>query len=410
MRTHRERTGRAERHWPWTGISRNVRVLSGVSFLQDAASEMLYPVLPLFIVGVLHAPPAILGLIEGVAEGTASAMKAISGRFADLRSRRPMIAGGYGLSSISKLLIGFAFAWPLVLVARFADRVGKGVRGPPRDAMIADETTPATRGRAFGFHRAADTMGAVVGPLLGLWLYELLGQRLRPLFFFAFIPAALSVALIGFVHERPRPVPRAERVAAPRTPLPPRFRRVVAFLTVFGVLNFSDAFLILRADQLGLGFAGIVLVYTAYNVSYALLSYPAGVVSDRVPRRVVFAIGLAIFAVAYVGLGLATDVAWVWILLPLYGAYTALTDGVGRAWVADLVPEERVGSALGVSSALVGAASLVAGIWAGLAWNLGPGEGRVPLTISGVLVAVLAGVLLVFGPRLERGGAAASGA
>ena len=400
------------RKWPWTGLPRNVLVLSGVSFFQDAASEMLYPVLPLFVVGVLGAPPAVLGLIEGVAEGTASVMKAVAGRFSDIRARRPLVGWGYGISSVSKLLIGLATVWPMVLAARFADRVGKGLRGPPRDALIAVDIEPHMRGRAFGFHRAADTMGAVVGPLLGLGLYALLGHRLRPLFFAAFVPAVLSVALIAFVREPPRTqrsggtgADAPDLTTAGSKRLPVGFKRVVAFLTVFGVMNFSDTFLILRADQLGLGFVGIILVYACYNVSYALLSYPAGVVSDRVPRRTVFAVGLAIFAVAYIGLGLATSVAWVWVLLPLYGGYTALTDGVGRAWVVDLVPKERVGSALGVSSAFAGGASLVAGIWAGVAWNLGNGHGHVPLLISGAVVAALAVGLMVAGRRLEVSGA-----
>jgi MFS family permease len=395
------------RRWPWEGLSRNVVVLSGVSFFQDAASEMLYPVLPLFLVGVLGVPPSILGLIEGVAEGTASIMKAVSGRVADLRRRRPLVAAGYGVSSVSKLLIGLATGWPLVLVARFADRVGKGLRGPPRDALIADDTPPESRGRAFGFHRAADTMGAVVGPLLGLALYELMGHRIRPLFFAAFVPAAVSVSLIVFVRERPRVAPPPPDLAtagtkARRPPFPPGFIRVAVLLTVFGLANFSDAFLILRAKELGLSFVEVILVYALYNVSYAALSYPAGLVSDRIPRRVVFATGLVVFAVAYVGLGLVTHAAWVWLLLPIYGGYTALTDGVSRAWVADLVPKAQVGSALGLSAGLTGGASLVAGIWAGLAWNLGSGNGRIPLVVSGVAVGILAAVMLTAGATMER--------
>jgi MFS family permease len=362
---------------------------------------MLYPVLPLFITGVLGAPPSVVGLVEGMAEGTASIVKAVSGWLADRWSRKPLIAAGYGLSSVAKLLIGFATAWPLVLVARLGDRTGKGIRGAPRDALIADDTPQADRGRAFGFHRAADTFGAVVGPLIGLALYYALDRRMRPLFFIAFIPAAMSVALIVFVRERTKP--REERILAearPGRPLPPAYRRVVAFLTVFGLVNFTDALLLLRARELGLGFAGVILAYALYNVTYSLLSYPAGVWSDRLPRRKVFAVGIAVFAVAYLGLGIVTSAACVWVLLPVYGAYTALTDGVSRAWVADLAPE-ATGTALGTYAGLSGAASVVAGVWAGLAWGA---AGRLPLVISGSVAAVLAVILWTMGARLERAG------
>jgi MFS family permease len=386
------------------GLPRNVKVLSWVSFFQDAASELLYPVLPLFITGTLGAPPSVLGLIEGVAEGTASVGKAVSGWFADRWQRRPLIALGYGISSLAKPIIGLAGGWPLVLVSRFADRVGKGIRTSPRDALIAADTPPELRGRAFGFHRAADSAGAVVGPLLGLALYEALNHRLRPLFFFAVIPALLSVGLITLVRESPRPAPAP--VALPGAPsaagpLPGRYWRVVAFLGLFGLVNFSDAFIILRASDLGLGFASIILAYALYNALYAGLSYPAGVVSDRLPRHLVFAVGLGVFAVAYLGLGLARSSGWVWVLLPLYGAYTALTDGVGRAWVANLVPADRLGRGLGFYQAIIGATALIAGVWAGLAWS---GDGRTPLIVSGAVAAALALVMVSAGRWLEGGG------
>src|SRR5947199_6509022 len=212
----------------FAGLSRNVVVLSWVSFLQDAASEMLYPILPLFLTSVLGAPVAVVGLIEGIAEGTASVMKAVSGWLADRMRRRPLIGAGYGLSSLSKPLIGLAGGWPIVLVARFTDRVGKGLRTSPRDALIAAETAPAVRGRAFGLHRAADTAGAVVGPLLGLALYELLDHRLRPLFFVAAIPAVVSVALIALVREHPPPPGAARPPGVPLRRLPRPYARVVA--------------------------------------------------------------------------------------------------------------------------------------------------------------------------------------
>lgn len=375
-----------------------MRVLSAVSFFQDAASEMLYPVTPLFLTAVLGAPVAVVGIIEGIAEGTASVLRAVSGRLADRRAKRPIVAIGYGVSSFAKLLIGLASTWPLVLVARVLDRVGKGVRGSPRDALIAEETPTELRGRAFGFHRAADTMGAVVGPLLGLALYEMLHHRIRPLYFIAFIPASLSVGLIFLVRERPRPVPSSDPATSMGRDrirdLPAEYRRVVAMLSVFAVANFTDALLVLRAKALGLGFVGIILAYVLYNVVYAALGLPAGNLSDRIPRQLVFAGGLGFFAVAYMGLGLATSSAWVWVLFPVYGAYTALTDGIGRAWVADLLPARLLGTGLGLYGAVIGAGSVVAGVWAGLLWG---SDGRLPLIVSGSVVGVLA-ILLVVRP------------
>jgi len=388
-------------------LPRNVIVLSWVSLFQDAASELLYPIFPLFIAGTLGAPASALGLIEGVAEGTASVGKALSGRLADRRRRRPIIAIGYAISSVAKPLIGLAASWPFAMAGRFADRVGKGVRTSPRDALLADETPIALRGRAFGFHRAADTMGAVIGPLLGLALYEAFDHNLRPLFFVAAVPAAISVALIALVRERPLPAPAVGARATEPTGRPQvqrhqlsgRYWRVVIVLAVFGLANFSDALLILRAKDLGLSFASIIFVYALYNLVYAGLSLPAGIVSDRLPRRVVYATGLAVFAVAYLGLGLVHSPGWVWVLLPVYGAYTALTDGVGKAWVSDLLPAGTMGAGLGLFQGITGGCALVASIWAGLAWN---GNGRLPLQVSGVIVAVLALLLLTAGRGLDN--------
>lgn len=378
-------------------LSRNIYVVSVVSFLQDTASEILYPILPFFVTATLGAPPAVLGLIEGVADGTASAMKAVSGRLADLRRRRPIIGAGYATSALGKFLLAISVGWPLVLVARFTDRVGKGLRGPPRDALIASESTPQNRGRAFGFHRAADTAGAVVGPLLGLGLYALVGgdDNFRPLFFIALIPAAGSALLVLLIRERPHPEAKV-RTGWNLHELPSRYWRVVGVLALFALVNFPDSLLLLRAKDLGLGFTGVALVYVLYNLTYAAVSYPAGMLSDRFARRNVFAAGLVVFAVAYVGFGLTSTSNWVWLLLPLYGVYTALTDGVGRAWIADLVPPERTGTALGLHAAATGLGLVVAGLWAGLAW----GEtGRVPFLASGAVVAVIA-ILLVAARRL----------
>jgi len=374
-------------------LSRNIYIVSLVSFFQDTASEILYPILPFFVTGVLGAPPAVLGLIEGVADGTASAMKAASGRLADLRHRRPLVATGYGISALGKVLLALAGAWPLVLAARFTDRVGKGLRGPPRDAIIADDTTPVNRGRAFGFHRAADTAGAVVGPLIGLALYQLVGQQFGPLLWIAVIPALLSVALVFLIRERPHPSIGIER-AWSLAGLPRRYWRLITIIGLFALVNFPDTLLLLRAKDLGYEYAGVVALYVLYNLSYAALSYPAGVISDRLNRRVVFATGLGVFSLAYLGFGLTTTAGWLWILFPLYGGYTALTDGVSRAWVADLVPADNRGTALGIQAAVSGVGLLIAGVWAGLAWN---GTGHIPFIISGTLTAVL--VLVIVASR-----------
>jgi MFS family permease len=367
-----------------------VYVVSAVSFFQDTASELLYPILPFFVTGVLGAPPAVLGLIEGLADGTASAMKAASGRLADLRHRRPLVAAGYGISALGKALLALAGAWPMVLAARFTDRVGKGLRGPPRDAIIADDTTPANRGRAFGFHRAADTAGAVVGPLIGLGLFELVDGDFRPLLWIAVLPAVLSVTLVFLVRERPHPGLGNRRAWSLRG-LPRRYWRVITLIGLFALVNFPDTLLLLRADELGYGFAGVVALYVLYNLSYAVLSYPAGLGSDRRSRRVVFAAGLGLFAVAYLGFGLAGTPGWLWVLFPIYGGYTALTDGISRAWVADLAPADNRGTALGIHAAISGVGLLIAGVWAGLAWG---DNGRIPFLISGTATAILAVVLL----------------
>ncbi|MEV6543046.1 MFS transporter [Streptomyces sp. NPDC051665] len=390
-------------------LTRNVKVLCGVSFLQDAASELLYPILPIFLTVVLGAPPAVVGAIEGLAEGAASITKVAAGRLADRFDRRPLIGAGYGLAAVGKLLIALATVWPLVLLARVTDRLGKGMRGAPRDALLVEGVPKGQRGRVFGLHRAADTAGAVVGPLVGLVLYEALDHRLRPLFWIAVIPAIASVALVAAVRD-----PRSRKSAdgprsgsgspttadgtaakAVRTPwrsLPRPYWRVLGILLAFNLVNFPDALLLLRAHDLGLSTAGVMGAYAVYNLVYAALSYPAGALSDRLPRSLVFATGLLFFAIGYLGLGLIHSPWAVFVVLPLYGGFAACTDGVGKAWISTLVPDRQQGSAQGLFQGATGAAVLLAGVWAGLAWGT---DGHLPLLISGGIALVLAGALPV---------------
>ncbi|APA96383.1 Multidrug resistance protein MdtH [Nocardia seriolae] len=389
-------TGTATR-WPaW--LTPNLRVLCGVSFLADTASELVYPILPIFLTTVLGAPTAAVGAVEGLAEAAAAATKILAGRLGDRFRKRPLIALGYGLAALGKVLVAVAVSWPIVLAGRCVDRFGKGVRGAPRDALLMVDADPAAKGRVFGVHRAADTAGAVVGPALGLALYEALDHRMRPLLFIAIVPAVAAVALIAAVREKPSaPATSATAALAPVSaePLPGRLRGVIVLLTMFALVNFPDSLLLLRAHQLGLSVAGVIGAYIVYNLAYALLAYPAGALSDRIPRHLVFNCGLACFAIGYLGLGLASGPAWVFVVLPIYGGFAAATDGVGKAWIADLAPAARQSTAQGLYQGLSGGAILIAGLWAGLAWG---GDGRIPLLISGGVGLVLA-VLLVLGGR-----------
>ena len=376
-----------------TWLTRNVRVLSAVSFLQDAASELLYPLLPIYLTVVLGAPPAVVGAIEGAAEGAASITKLAVGPLGDRYAKRPLIATGYGMAALGKVIVAVAGVWPGVLAGRVVDRLGKGIRGAPRDALLVEGIESGERGRVFGFHRAMDTLGAVVGPLLGLAGYELLDHQIAPLLYVAIVPAVLSVLLIFLVREKPRTGPRPPRrpVFSGFRDLPRRFWRVTAVVVGFGLVNFPDALLLLRLNEIGFGVVEVILAYVTYNVVYALGSYPAGLLADRLPRSAVFGIGLAFFAIGYLGLGLTTDRVTAWLLLGAYGLFAACTDGVGKAWISSMVGSDRQATAQGVFQGASGLAILFAGVWAGLLWGA---DGRLPLLVSGAVGACFAALLL----------------
>ena len=374
-------------------LTRNVRVLSAVSFLQDTASELLYPLLPIYLTTVLGAPPAVVGAIEGAAEGAASVTKVAVGPLGDRFAKRPLIATGYGMAALGKVIVAFAAAWPGVLAGRVVDRLGKGLRGVPRDALLVEDVAPGDRGKVFGFHRTMDTLGAVVGPLIGLLGYQLLDQQIAPLLYVATVPAVLSVVLLVLVKEKRRTGPKAARVPllAGMKELPRRFWRVTAVVIGFGLVNFPDALLLLRLNEIGFGVVEVILAYVTYNLVYALASFPAGVLADRLPRSAVFGIGLVFFAIGYIGLGLTTDPAMAWLLIGVYGLFTACTDGVGKAWVSSLAGDANQATAQGVFQGGSGIAILIAGVWAGLLWGA---DGQLPLLISGVVGGCFAIALL----------------
>jgi MFS family permease len=376
-----------------TWLTRNVRVLSAVSFLQDAASELLYPLLPIYLTTVLGAPAAVVGAVEGIAEGAAALTKLAAGPLGDRFARRPLIATGYGMAALGKVMVAAATAWPGVLAGRVVDRLGKGIRGAPRDALLVVDIDDAARGRVFGFHRAMDTLGAVVGPLLGLAGYELLGHRIAPLLWVAVVPAVLSVALVFLVRESRRVLPKRGKIFAGVRDLPGRYWRVTFVLVAFGVVNFPDALLLLRLNEIGFSVVEVILAYVTYNAVYAVSSYPAGLLSDRVPRPAVLGIGLVFFAIGYLGLGLTTDAVAAWLLIGVYGLFTGCTDGVGKAWISSLAGADLQAGAQGLFQGASGFAVLAAGLWAGFLWGA---NGSLPLLISGVVGGVFAlGLLAV---------------
>ncbi|MEI6403946.1 MAG: MFS transporter [Actinomycetota bacterium] len=391
----------ADRDRARSWLTRNLIVLTLVSFTQDMASEFLYPLLPLLLTGVLAAPPVVLGVIEGMAEATAGVTKYVSGRWSDRRGRRPFIGAGYGLAAVGKALVAAATVWPVVLLGRVVDRFGKGMRSAPRDALIAASVPAEARGRAFGFHRAGDSAGAVVGPLLGLWALWAMDNDVHAALWWAVVPAVVSALLVLLVREPARHraaaeplTPAARQADAPASPLPRRFWLVTGVLVAIAVVNFSDALLLLRVMDLDFDTTEVVLAYVLFNTVYTLGSYPAGVLADRWPRPLVYATGLVAFGVGYLGLGLVHGGAAVFVLAAVYGLFPAFTDGVGKAWIASLVPAQHIGRAQGVYQGLMSGAVLLAGLWAGLLWTAGPGKGVVPLVVSGG-AALLAAAAMV---------------
>jgi MFS family permease len=384
---------------PFRGISRNVYLLSLVSLFTDFSSEMIYPLVPLFLSTVLGAPVAVIGVIEGIAETTASLLKWITGGLSDrLGKRKPFVLAGYGLAAVSKPLLALAFAWPVVLGARVMDRFGKGVRGSARDALLADSTTPEVRGRAYGFHRSGDSIGAVLGPLAAVFILAYLHDSFRTAFLIAFIPGVLSTLLILAVRE-----PAAERKPGPlfqwkqsgTSSRPLRWFLLATF--VFGIGNSSDMFLILRANQLGAGNVTAVLMFACCNVLSVLSSFPAGIVSDRLGRKRVLISGFLLFAGVYLGFGMAGNLRILWVLFAVYGVYQGLTDGITKALIVDLVPQSERGAALGLQATVLGMCTLPASLIAGFLWQYrGPaaaflyGSGTA-LTATAILAIFLVG-------------------
>ncbi len=357
----------------FTGIGRNVAALGLVSLFTDAGSEMIYPLLPVFLTTTLGLGTAAIGLIEGVAESTASLLRLVSGWLSDrLGRRKALVLVGYGLSSLTRPLIGLAGAGWQVLLLRFADRLGKGIRGAPRDALIAAVTAEANRGKAYGFHRAMDHLGAAIGPLLATGLLVAFALDYRTLFLLAGVPGVLAVATVVFAVRDVRPPTAARPAAGPVPARAPLDRRVVSLLgciTLFTLGNSSDAFLLLRARDIGLRVELLPILWFVHHVVKALASMPAGAWSDRIGRPRVILIGWCLYALTYLGMAAASAGWHIWGLFVVYGVYFALTEGVERALVADLAPPEARGTAFGAYAMAVGIGALPASLLTGFLWQ-----------------------------------------
>ncbi|HEY0160502.1 MAG TPA: MFS transporter [Thermoanaerobaculia bacterium] len=334
-----------------------VKLLALAALLNDTASELIYPLLPVFLTTTLGATPAIVGLIEGAADGLASILKYVSGAWSDrLQKRKPLIVAGYGLAAASRALIAVATAWPFILLARLTDRTGKGARSAPRDAMISDVTPPEQRGRAFGFHRALDHTGAVIGPLLAVGLLQVF--TLRQTFMFAVVPGAVGVLMLAFLLKETKAEGRGQKAegrkeaaAAGGSPfILPRssFRQALAAIGLFSLANSSDAFLLLQAHAAGVPTAMLPLLWAAHHVIKSLFSTRAGALSDRVDRRWLLIAGWTSYAVIYFLFPFARTLTAFVVLFVLYAIPFTLSEGAERAWIADMVPRESRGKSFGM--------------------------------------------------------------
>jgi MFS family permease len=326
-----------------------VRLLALVSLLNDSASEMIYPLLPVFLTSVLGATPVTVGVIEGAADGLASILKYFAGSMSDkLPRRKPLVVIGYGLAAASRALIGVAGRWPAVLTARLIDRTGKGIRSAPRDAIIADVTPPEDRGRAFGFQRALDHTGAVIGPLLALLFLNVIHVPMRTLFMIAVVPGAIGVVmLLLFLREEPH-AHKAGNSAMTGGKLPRNFYLAITAVALFSLANSSDVFLILQAHTAGVSTAMLPALWAAHHVIKSLFSTRAGALSDRIDRRLLLIGGWTSYAVIYVVFPFAHSLLFFVVLFVLYAIPFTLYEGAERAWISDLVPAAAKGKSFGI--------------------------------------------------------------
>jgi MFS family permease len=385
---------RATREGMWWSLPTGVWILGGVSLLNDMATESIYPLLPFFLTTVLGAGAVSLGIIEGAAEAVSSVLKIVSGRLSDRwRRRKPIVVAGYGVSAIARPFIGLAGSWATVFVLRFIDRVGKGIRGAPRDAMLADLASATNRGRVYGFHQAMDHIGAILGPLLATAFLVSYPSRYRMLFALTAIPGALTLLLLWFAREPKQTAVSAadQRVDIPITALPSPLFRYFIVLSIFTLGNSTDAFLLLRLTEAAGGPRFIPLMWAALHVVKTVFSVAGGTASDRFGRRKLIAIGWTVYAVVYAGFAFSSSL---WTLITwfmIYGVYYGCVEGTERALIADFALPSQKGTAFGIYNAVSGLGALVSSVVFGVLWNK---FGAAVAFGSGAALAIVAAILL----------------
>ncbi|MGQ9678347.1 MAG: MFS transporter [bacterium] len=380
----------------------NVIVTGLTSLLTDISSEMVYPLIPIYL-ATLGAQPAILGLIEGFAESSASILKVFSGIISDrARRRKPLAVLGYTGSTIGKLLLYLSQNWGLVFAGRMVDRIGKGLRVTPRDALIADCTTPDRRGGAFGLHRSMDTIGAVIGVLTALYLTSRLGSNptraeFQRIFLISLIPAFLGIVILLFARENKIESYTKTQYRLTFKNLPPKLRNFLIIIGLFTLGNSSNGFLLLRMKNIGWTTIAVLLLYLVYNLTYSIFSYPAGKLSDKIGRKRLLVAGYGLYGIVYFGIAFIKPESisiLPYILFAIYGLYSALTEGQERALMADLAPEKQRATFIGIHATLTGIGLLPASLIAGGLWSLfGP---RMPFFWGGALGLAAALGLAIF--------------
>lgn len=379
------------------GISRNTILLAFASLFSDISSEMLYPILPIFLTQVLHASGSVVGVVEGIAEATQNVVQGFSGWLSDkLQKRKSLALTGYFVSALGKPLMGIATTWPGVLGGRSLDRLGAGFRSAPRDALIASSVPDEFRGRAFGLEGIGDNLGAFLGPLLAVLLFLSFQFQIRSIFLLAIVPGLLAFLMVLLVHERALPVPAKSKIDISLRKFPVGYWKYLSVIAIFEIGNSSNSFLILQTRNIGASFTVTILTYAGFNLVAALISYPAGSLSDKWGRRNILLASFLIFSIAYLGFARTRSVLAIAVLFIFYGLFQGIFRSVGKALASDFVPESMRASAVGWYSAVVGLLGLIASVVAGLLWD---GVGHAAVFYYGAIFAVAGSVGLLFIPE-----------